>query len=773
MKDFFHIRSRWVGCLGLATVVVIADYLLVLTDCVIAGRVLDEYALGAMNLLIPVFSIVAFFLWLVAAGVSSVYRKQLARGNPDRAARLAFTGLVAAFLTALALVAMLALLEDAYLAFMAPGEAITAYSGEFWRWYPATMLLEAVALMLFYLIYANGGVLVCIVAYSLLTVVNLVASYWLCERYGMAGLSLGSALAYLVGIAVLSSRRLTGTGRVAFKPAFEPMPVLRSLRTSFGDAFVWLFHAFLFFAATKYVLACWAPESLAVTAIVFCVIRLITFFGGVGVALNAVKSDESFFSLASALSFMAMALFAALFLVAPEPLTALFGIEDRELVEGATFAARVTVGGLALSAAATLLPLWRRARRAGTPQAPLNYLQRYIMSRADEAPDSQMFNLAKLFRLRQGVDPVRLGAALAGAARAHAAILTVLRRDVDGEIVQRRELAPEAIECPVVKADERGLLAAPNRLVTRFGGFGEKLFNACIFDCGERAYLLSDFHHLICDGYSFPLILEDARRLYEGGKIEPDDYYGVLARREAKAALPVAVATRSYLRERLKDPKFTTLPPDDLAGEPGYGIYETPLALPPDFAAFLATHRVTRHHVFLAATVLALARLARADDVLIDWVFHGRVAKDELKTVGAFMVDLPLEIEDLAEQTPADVLSRVKQATFRGIKSVNSFRSAEDVNPDGRDRLTFIYQDEWGELMSPGPVRPDGPYGWMIDETIPLTPPAARPENPFNVEIMEHRDSTRLALEYDSGRYSEATVRRFAELFRSALADLK
>lgn len=64
---------RWIGLFGAATVVVIADYLLVLTDCVIAGRVLGECALGAMNLLMPVFSVVTFFLWLVVSGGLSVY----------------------------------------------------------------------------------------------------------------------------------------------------------------------------------------------------------------------------------------------------------------------------------------------------------------------------------------------------------------------------------------------------------------------------------------------------------------------------------------------------------------------------------------------------------------------------------------------------------------------------------------------------------------------------------------------------------------------------
>jgi len=763
---------RWVGDMGAATVVVIADYFLVLTDCVIAGRILGEMALAALNLLMPVFSIVTFFLWLVASGTVGAYSTARAKGRATRAARIAGTGLAAAALTGGALLLALVVAKQPYFAFMEPGAALADLAGAYWTWYLPAVFLASVELMLFYLVYVNGGWLACIASYAVQTVVNLGASYGLCLGFGMAGLSLGSVFAYVAGLAVLLPRFCGRRDRIALTPAFRVVALVRSFRASFGDAFVWLLHAVIFLAIAKYVLVAWDPESLAVAAVVFCIIRLTAFFGGIGFVFRTMKTDDRFFERASALAFMALGLSTACFLIAPEPLVGLFGIEDLELSEGANMAARITVGGLFVSVVFVFLPLVRRARRSVLPQAAPNYLQQYVLGRMAEEPGSQMFNLVKLFRLRKGVDLERLASALVASARTHAAIRTVLRRDIDGDVLQRQELPESAVTCPVVRAEAASLLADKESLVTAFEPLGKRLYNACIYDCGDEAYLLSDFHHLICDGYSFPLILNGARTVYDGGTLENDCYYEVLEKRAARAVSPVAEAARGLWRQVLKAEKFVTLPPSDFAGPGGFGVYETALGLPPGFEAFLVTHRVTRHHVFLAATVLALARLTDANDVLVDWVFHGRVSKEELKTVGAFMVDLPLTVEDLGELTPADVLSRVKMSTFNGIKSVGAIRSVEDVNPDGRERLTFIYQDEWGELMSSGPVREDGPYGWMIDETIPLVPPAAQPENPFNVEIMEHRESTRLFLEYDSGRYAEATVRRYADLFRSALDTL-
>lgn len=407
--------------------------------------------------------------------------------------------------------------------------------------------------------------------------------------------------------------------------------------------------------------------------------------------------------------------------------------------------------------------------RRHRPEAPLNYLQTYVLSRIAESPDSQMFNLAKLFRLRRGIDLERLAAALVASGRAHEALMSVLVMGADGKPMQRLTLTPADVTCPVVKADETELLAHRDEIVRTFKVFGDRLFDAKIFDCGERAYLLSNFHHLICDGYSFPLMLDGARKIYEGGTLESDAYYEMLRKRQERSEGEVAAATRTVLRETLSDPSYVTLPTDDFHGEAGYGLYEMPLTLAPTLETFLTEKRLTRHHVFLAATVLTLAKMTGAENVLIDWVFHGRVSKDELKTVGAFMVDLPLTVEGVSDLTISDILSRVKQSTFRGIKEVSVFRTLEDLNPDGRDRLTFNYQDEWGELVTSGPVSADGPYGWMIEETMVLSAPLARVENPFNVDIICRHGKCTLALEYDPGRYAESTVRRFADLYKAEL----
>ncbi len=761
---------------------VFADYLLILTDCIIAGRVLGETALGAMNLLMPIFSAVTFLSWLLASGTSNLYQLASRKRDEHDCARIATQGLVASILLALAVDGILYVSYDAYLAFMAPSAEICRYFHQYLTWYFVTLALQSMGLTLLYLVFVRGSQLVCIQAYVVQLITNMFMSYWLCERFGIAGISLGTLASFLAWFLTIGLLLRNNPARPPFARTLPSLlPLVKSIRSALAESSVWLLHALIFFIIAKYVRYFWDSESLAVCAVVFFIIRLTIFFGGIGVAMRPLESAlrngtvnpaeiSRIFRIVTAAAMAAMAFAAAIFIIAPEPMIGVFGIETVELVNGAKFAARVTVGGLVLCGLTALLPLWRRMKRSQVPEARLNYLQNYIVSRLEPDSRSQMFNLAKLFRLRRGIDLNRLSAALTAAGEAHAALRTVFRRDAEGELVQRQELAAGAVRCPIVKTTEAELLGNRSQLVKTFRLEGRDLFEAKIFDCGDGiAYLLSNFHHLICDGYSFPLILADAHRVWNGETLEGDAYYEVLARREERAAQPIAVAGRNFMRELLKDRSFTTLPPDDFHGNPGYGVIELPIPLPPNFEAVLATRRATRHHLFLAAAALALKWLTDADDVLIDWVFHGRVSKDELKTVGAFMVDLPLVFDGTEDLTASDMVALVKRATFNGIKSVNVFRNVADCNPTGQDRLTFIYQDEWGELMSAGPVRTDGPFAWMIEDTIPLTAPRAATENPFNVEIMEHRDATRLFIEYDTGRYSEATARRYADQFLQAL----
>lgn len=385
-------NRRFAGFLGAATVVLVAEYLLVLSDGVIAGRCLGVTALGAMNLLTPVISLFSFFAWYLAVGTAIVYSDARTKADGGQlAAKLAGQGLLSALALGLIMVVSSVLLERPYLAFLSSGEATTAFSGQYWDWYPLAVVLNALMLMLLYLVYADGGELCCIFAYAGMVIVNIVVSYALClglwgvPDMGMEGVSLGTVVAQTAGSLFLLPRFLRLAGGNGIRLAWRPRELVRMLRAPFAEASVGFFQVLVFFVITKILLDRWGEEVLPVAAVVFCVIRLMVFFNGAGLVLHPLVSvyrgTEGGVPVARFLRITELALFASglivtvLMFVAPELLVGLFGIGDPEigdpeLVPAAKQAVRTTVIAGPVCALLLFLPLARRHARSQSAAAP-------------------------------------------------------------------------------------------------------------------------------------------------------------------------------------------------------------------------------------------------------------------------------------------------------------------------------------------------------------------------------------------------------------------
>ena len=365
-------NRKFIGFLGAATVVIVAEYVLVLSDGVIAGQMIGEKALGAVNMLMPIFMVVSFFTRLLAVGTSSVYSDAMARMQKERAANLAGQGLVAAVLLGLFLGVLVLAVKGLYVGFMAPDAEITGHALGYMKWYPLIVLLEAIDLLLLYLVYTDGGAVSCTLSYCAQMAVNIALSYGLCAgkwglpTLGMGGIALGTAIAYLSGIAMLLPRLLrSGRCGIRFAPKFMPNDFVSSLKLSFGDASSGLFQALLLFVATKYIIAVWGSDTLPVATVAFFVVRLSLFFNGVGIALQPIETVyhgegntagiDSLVRFAACISVLEGLFLTAVVFVAPDLMASAVGIDSPEHIGEASHAARWTCVGLTGYALAYML----------------------------------------------------------------------------------------------------------------------------------------------------------------------------------------------------------------------------------------------------------------------------------------------------------------------------------------------------------------------------------------------------------------------------------
>jgi len=401
----FHHRklARFVG---VSTVIVVGECMLVLADTIIAGRLLGETALGAMALMMPVFSAVSFLSLLLAVGTSLACSDAFGRLDRARAAQLAGQGLVVAGLLGLAFLAVFSLVLDPYFGFLTADVPTRNLARAYGRQYPIVACFWAVDIYLLCVAYAHGNERISVVSFVAQSIANVAFSYGLCAGLwglpplGMAGISVGTAIAYAIGIVLLLPAFVLRRDRVLLSPRWMPAALFKSLGAGLGDVGAWLFHAVLFIIVIVHGLALYGVDALPVLAIVFCLVRLTAYFTGVSVTLRPLETVyrgegndlavRHLVRFAMFASFSEGLLLAGIAFIAPELIASIAGIDDPEQLASVNHAVRLTVAGLLGYAIANLINAY--VRRTGSSRSVVLTALAYL-----GVPTSLMLAFGALF----------------------------------------------------------------------------------------------------------------------------------------------------------------------------------------------------------------------------------------------------------------------------------------------------------------------------------------------------------------------------------------
>ena len=122
---------------------------------------------------------------------------------------------------------------------------------------------------------------------------------------------------------------------------------------------------------------------------------------------------------------------------------------------------------------------------------------------------STIYNIPYLLKLNKKVDLDRLAAAIDSTIEAHPYLKTRLFMDENGDVLQKRD---DGLTCKtqIINGMNRETLVRPYML------FNEQLFRFEIYRTCDGNYLFLDIHHIIADGTSLGIILNDINRAYSG-----------------------------------------------------------------------------------------------------------------------------------------------------------------------------------------------------------------------------------------------------------------
>jgi amino acid adenylation domain-containing protein/non-ribosomal peptide synthase protein (TIGR01720 family) len=308
-----------------------------------------------------------------------------------------------------------------------------------------------------------------------------------------------------------------------------------------------------------------------------------------------------------------------------------------------------------------------------------------------EQPEPQHYNQAVLLSLRQPADPALIQQIMRHLAGHHDALRLRFSRDEGGW--QQRNVGLEAAAVPVAAIDLSALPAAEQpaaiesaatELQASLDLAHGPLLRAALFDLGPQQpqRLLIAIHHLVVDGVSWRVLLEDFQTLYQQlsagqpAQLPPKttSFRQWAERLHSYAQTATLRDQLPYWLSVLRAP-FSPLPVDLPGGENTVASAETvEVALTADETKALlqelpSVYRSQINDVLLTALGLALAQWSGNRALLVDLEGHGREDLfedvDLSRTVGWFTALSPVLLDLRQASTAIDALKAIKEQLRR------------------------------------------------------------------------------------------------------------
>jgi|GEM_PF-1005086 len=446
------------------------------------------------------------------------------------------------------------------------------------------------------------------------------------------------------------------------------------------------------------------------------------------------------------------------------PLAELFARQTARAVAGAVHSLLVSGDGQAEADAAELAPIELAPPR---PHYELSSAQKrmYIMQQLE--PTQTSYNLPQRICLHGALDAGRLTAALTALIVRHESLRTSFELR-DGKPVQivhdKVDFAPYAARVDEAEADARAAA-----FVRPFDLAQAPLMRAELLQTADdRHELLLDWHHIVADGISVTILLDELLRLYDGQalptlavqykdyaawqqeRLDSERNRGHMAYwldRFAGETLPLHIAT-----------DFPRPPVQQFAGS------AHPFRVEPALAAGLrrlaGESGATLYMVLLALYSVLLARYSGQSELVIGSPTAGRSHADTHPLVGMFVHTLALRCAPEHGKTFHDYLAEVKQLALDAFAHEDyPFEELVERLDLPRDRSRNPLFDTMLTLQNMD-AQPYVPAGLTLQE---LLLPTASSRLDLTMFVKEQEDGALACeLEYSTSLFRAESVERLA-----------
>ena len=392
------------------------------------------------------------------------------------------------------------------------------------------------------------------------------------------------------------------------------------------------------------------------------------------------------------------------------------------------------------------------------PDYPLTQTQQGIFVECSAHPGTILYNIPLLMKLCGDVDGSRLASAVHSAIDAHPYLKATLFADETGAIRARRQDDAESIVRYVVC----DALPEGDALVQPFSLLESPLYRAAVYDTAEGTYLFLDIHHILSDGTSEAILLEDISRAYGGEALEKESYTGFEAAldEEEERRGERYQAAKAYYDSVFSGCESDSLPPacpEDSAG--GDGTVTHVCAVPADeVLRFCESINATPNAFLNAAFGFTLSRFTTVRDAVFTTVYNGRNDSRLGRAVSMLVKTLPVLVRAENDRPVSELIRETREQLMNSMANdVYSFAEISAAYGIRAD-VMLVYQGD--------SFRFDTLCG-VPAEAVEVLPSAAKAPITVSITLADGRFA--LSADYRREKYSEGFIRSLLEAFEQAM----
>lgn len=316
----------------------------------------------------------------------------------------------------------------------------------------------------------------------------------------------------------------------------------------------------------------------------------------------------------------------------------------------------------------------------------------------DLAPESIMWNLPFLFKLKEDIDLTRLACAIDKVLMHHPIYSTEI--EYDGYLVPLQKYNPDIYEkTKIVEISDKEFDSLKDQLIKPFFAHKQPYLRKVIYKTETNSYLFIDHYHIITDGTSLDIVFKQITNCYNNQDYNlPADYYYLMLREEEKKKArgefdEITDYYKTFAKKYFIDHNTDyCIIPDNMPESTILSkskMFEADLLAKPEIVnANRGT--LSENEFFIISVLLAMAKYNSKDSSYLQWVFNGRDSKEKMDMAGLLYRSLPVAGICDTNKTLKDYYDEIAEQV-RFTSTHNSIKIST-INYEFDYSLFFLFQ---------------------------------------------------------------------------------